>query len=454
MDRRHRISTTNAQDGPEGRGTNEAAAGLAAGVAARLAALKLLDAVLRRGQPLEAGLPAATRGLPRADDRALVHAIVAETLRRLGDLDALIDSATQRPLPDDAKARMALRIALVQALALGTPGHAAIATVLPLVDGGPRKLVHGVFGTLMRQHAALPELPMLPVAVADRWARAWGVPMLAHAARALARPPALDLTLADAADTAAMAANLGGISLMPGHIRLAERGAERSSERGAVPDLAGFGDGRWWVQDLAASLPARLIGPGAGTAIDLCAAPGGKTLQLAAAGWRVTAVDSGKSRVARLRDNLARTGQVAEVVTADALVWAPPSPVDALLLDAPCSATGIFRRHPDVLYRARASVIAELAALQARLLRRAADWVRPGGCLVYATCSLEPEEGEEQIGQFLSERLDYAIAPVQPGELPTGIAPSPQGWLRLLPGTLADAGGCDGFFVARMRRIV
>ncbi|MBA4048711.1 MAG: SAM-dependent methyltransferase [Sphingomonas sp.] len=417
---------------------------MAAGVATRLAALKLLDAVLRRGQPLEAGLPGATRGLTRADDRALVHAIAAETLRRLGDLDALIDSATQRPLPDDAKARMALRIALVQALALGTPGHAAIATVLPLVDGGPRKLVHGVFGTLMRKGMTLPEVPSLPAPVAARWGRAWGEDMVRGAAQALARPPALDLTLADAADTDVMAARLGAVSLMPGHLRLAERGA--------VPDIDGYGDGRWWVQDLAASLPARLIGPGAGTAIDLCAAPGGKTLQLAAAGWQVTAVDSAKSRVARLCDNLARTGLLADVVTADAFDWAPAGPAQALLLDAPCSATGIFRRHPDVLHRVRDTAIAELAEVQAALLRRAADWVRPGGTLVYATCSLEPEEGEEQIGQFLSQRLDYAIERVAPGEVPPGIAVTPQGWLRILPGMVADAGGCDGFFVARMRR--
>ncbi|WP_082730327.1 MULTISPECIES: RsmB/NOP family class I SAM-dependent RNA methyltransferase [Sphingomonas] len=438
---RNRISNSDAQEGPKD--------GLGAGVAARLAALKLLDAVLRRGQPLEAGLPAATRGISRADDRALVHAIVAEVLRRLGDLDALIDSATRKPLPDDAKARMALRIALVQALALGTPGHAAISTVLPLVDGGPRKLVHGVFGTLMRQGAALPELPSLPPATAERWQQAWGTAMLDHAARALAKPPALDLTLADAGETDAMAAALGGVSLMPGHLRLAERGA--------VPDIEGFGEGRWWVQDLAASLLARLIGRpaamGQGSVIDLCAAPGGKTLQLAAAGWQVTAIDIAQSRVARLRENLARTGLSADVVTTDALDWAPAVAADALLLDAPCSATGIFRRHPDVLHRVRAPLIAEMAALQERLLARAADWVRPGGYLVYATCSLEPEEGEEQIGRFLSTRLDYAIDRVLPDELPTGVVAAPQGWLRTLPGTLAGDGGCDGFFIARMMRI-
>lgn len=420
----------------------------APGVPVRRAALRVLDAVMRRGQPLEQALGPASRDISRADDRALVHAIAAETLRRMGDLDTLIDSATQRALPDDAKARMALRIALVQALALGTPPHAAISTVLPLVDGGPRKLVHGVFGTLMRANAALPEHPSLPMPVALRWQKAWGDDVVAAAERGLALPPALDLTLADPAQTADLAARLNGVSLMPGHLRLADHAA--------IPDMEGFGEGSWWVQDIAASLAARLIGRGAGHAIDLCAAPGGKTLQLAAAGWKVTAIDHNESRLARLRDNLERTQLQANIVTADALKWRPQAPADVVLLDAPCSATGIFRRHPDVLHRVLPSQIAEMAALQSQLLARAADWVRPGGRLVYVTCSLEPSEGEAQLDAFLAARPDYAIDPVRSDELPDGITPTASGWLRTLPGTLAvpgsDRGGCDGFFIVRMIR--
>ncbi|MDB5705566.1 MAG: SAM-dependent methyltransferase [Sphingomonas bacterium] len=413
------------------------------GVPARRAALKLLDAVLRQGLPLESALDRATQGIDRSDDRALAHAIAAETLRRLPDLDALIDSATQRPLPDDAKARFALRIALVQALALGTPPHAAISTVLPLVDGGPRKLVHGVFGTLMRGQATLPEFPGLSPDVEARWQSAWGEAIVDAAERAIAAPPPLDLTLADPAATDALSEVVGGVSLLPGHIRLANA---------HVPELPGFEEGSWWVQDLAASLPARLIGRGTGTALDLCAAPGGKTMQLASAGWGVTAVDSSESRLARLRDNLARTQLRAEVVAADLLKWSPREPADAVLLDAPCSATGIFRRHPDVLHRVSPKLIAEMARVQAQLLARAANWVKPGGLFVYATCSLEKAEGEEQIIAFLGSRPDFTVERVREEELPAGIAPNISGCIRTLPGMIADQGGCDGFFIARMRR--
>ena len=409
------------------------------GVPARRAALRLLDAVLRRGQAIEAALHNATQGVERADDRALAHAIAAETLRRLPDLDALIDSATRQPLPDDAKARAALRIALTQALVLGTPPHAAISTVLPLVDGGPRKLVHGVFGTLMREGATLPEDAALPPETAARWRAHWGDAMVQAAARAYSAPPPLDLTL-----RAEDAATPAGASLLPRHVRIANDGA--------IPDREGFAEGGWWVQDIAASLPARLIGGGSGRALDLCAAPGGKTLQLAAGGWAVTALDISQSRLARLEENLTRTGLKAAIVAADALAWTPDAPFDAVLIDAPCSATGIFRRHPDVLHRVTPRLIAETAELQTKLLTRAADWVRPGGLLVYATCSLEPDEGEAQIEAFLAMRSDYAIDPALPDELPDGVEAHPRGWLRTLPTMLVEEGGLDGFFIVRMMR--
>lgn len=415
------------------------------GTAARRAALVLLDAVLRRGLPLEAALASATRGLARADDRAFAMAIAAEALRRLPDLDALIDRATARPLPPDAKARGALRIALVQALAMETAPHAAIATVLPLVDGGPRRLVHGVFGSVMRGDAKLPEHPTLPADVAERWAAAWGEGEVAAASAMIAAPPPVDLTLADPGATERWVTELGGASLMPGHVRVA-RGTR-------VEDLPGYGDGAWWVQDVSASLPARLFPPGTGkTALDLCAAPGGKAMQLAAAGYAVNALDASKSRLARLRENLVRTSLKANVVVADVMAWSPPEPADAVLLDAPCSATGIFRRHPEVLYRARLRVIAELAVAQRAMLARVADWVKPGGTLVYAACSLEPGEGEEVAAEFAATRHDYRIAPVEPGELPEAVRPDAYGHVRVLPSMLATQGGGDGFFIARFVR--
>ncbi len=407
------------------------------GVAARRAALVMLDAVLRKGQTLDSAA-AAARGLPPAD-AAHASAIAGETLRRLPDLDELIDSATRQRLPDDSKARMVLRLALAQKIGLDTPDHAIVATALPLVDGGPRRLVHGVLGTLLRRGLGETEPPRLPPEVEQRWAAAWGDDVV-HAGRAaIAQRPPLDLSFAT--DAACEAYPLG-VSLAPRHRRL--------DAPGRIDSLAGFGDGTWWVQDLAASLPARLIPASAASVLDLCAAPGGKTMQLAAAGHSVTALDKSKSRLARLADNLARTGLTAKTIVADAIEYQPAELFDAVLLDAPCSSTGTFRRHPEVLYRARPSVIAELTELQTNLLAKAATFVRPGGTIVYAVCSLEPAEGEAIVSAFLAANPGFAISPPVVGELPDAVTPSPNGRVRILPGMLADVGGLDGFFVARL----
>jgi 16S rRNA (cytosine967-C5)-methyltransferase len=352
----------------------------------------------------------------------------------MADLDALIDSATRKRLPDDAKPRMVLRMMLAQWLRLETPPHAVIATGLPLLDGGPRRLAHGVFSTLSKRKVALPDAPTLPDGA---WAR-WG-DLAEEIAPGLAEPPPLDLTLRDPATTDEWLGRLGGESLAPGHIRL-PRGT-------AVEKLEGFAEGAWWVQDLAASIPAHLLGPGEGKRVlDLCAAPGGKTLQLAAAGWKVTALDISDKRMDRLRENLQRTGLDADIVIADALEWQPAEPFDAILLDAPCSATGTCRRHPDVLHRIGMRQITELAELQATLLKRAQSWLKPGGTLVYATCSLEIAEGEAQAAQ-----VDLRNEPIHAEDLPAGLQPDGHGWLRTHPGILAEKGGMDGFFIARWR---
>ena len=403
------------------------------GLPARAAALRMIDAVLRRGETLDQAAHAALRPVRGDADRALSRAIASEVLRWLVDLDTMIDSATRLRLPVDAKARGVLQLMLAQWLRLETPPHAVIATGLPLLAGGPRRLAHGVFSTLVKLGDGLPPAPTLPDDVYARWGvRADSI------ASGLADPPPLDLTLRDASATDEWATRLDGESLMPGHVRL-QRGT-------AVERLPGFAEGAWWVQDIAASLPARLLGQGGGRRVlDLCAAPGGKTLQLAAAGWDVTALDISKRRTERLRENLARTALSAQIVTANALEWQTEAPFDAVLLDAPCTATGTCRRHPDVLHRIGRTQIADMADLQAALLSRAQGWLAPGGTLIYAVCSLETEEGEAQ-----AARVPLPPAPVVADELPAGLlpglAPGDDGWLRTSP-----AQAMDGFFVARWR---
>ena len=405
------------------------------GLPARKGALKLIDAVLHRGETLDVAANGALLGIKGQADRALARALAGEALRWLTDLDALIDSATRLVLAQDAKVRSVLRLMLAGWLRLETPPHAVIATGLPLLVGGPRRLAHGVFSTLTKRGVTLPAVPNLPSEVAARLGERAGA-----IAAGLGTLPPLDLTLRDPAATAQWAERLGGVSLAPGHLRL-PRGT-------AVENLEGFDEGAWWVQDLAASLPARLLGAGNGRRVlDLCAVPGGKTLQLAAAGWHVTALDASAKRLQRTAENLTRIALTAEIITADVFEWEPAEPFDAVLLDAPCTATGTCRRNPDVLHRIGARQIAEMAELQAAMLVRAAGWVKPGGQLVYAVCSLEREEGEEQ-----AATVQLVPEPIRPEELPAGLLPTDQGWLRTDPGMLAQAGGLDGFFVARWRK--
>lgn len=402
----------------------------------------MLEAVLRRGRTLDSAAQGERKLKPA--DHALAIAISGEVLRRLTDIDALIDSATRQRLPDDSKARMVLRIALAQKIGLGTAEHALVATALPLVDGGPRRLVHGVLGTLLRRGVPAMDAPSLPPPVERRWSEAWQEEIVASARRLIAKRPPLDLTFVDNGFSAQFAEQTGGRSLAARHVRL--------RHSGPVSELPGFDQGHWWVQDLSASLPARLIKEGAGDVLDLCAAPGGKTMQIAAAGHRVTAVDQSETRLERLRENLRRTGLDAQLVPADALKWSPAGQFDCILLDAPCSATGTFRRHPEVLYRARADIIRTSAETQTRMLERAARWLRPGGCLVYSVCSLEPQEGEAVVTAFLDANSNFKIDPPTRGELPDFVTSHERGWARILPGLLESEGGVDGFFAARLVR--
>jgi 16S rRNA (cytosine967-C5)-methyltransferase len=410
------------------------------GVPARRAALQMLDSVLRQGRTLDSAAQNERALAP--NDHALAIAIAGEVLRRMPDLDAKIDSATKKRLPDDSKARMVLRMALAQKIGLDTPDHALVATALPLVDGGPRRLVHGVLGTLLRNGVSASDAPHLPAEVEERWARAWGDRAVEAARREIAKRPPLDLSFKSDEAAQAFANEHGGTTLAPRHVRL--------HDAGAIPKLAGFSSGEWWVQDLAASIPARLIPGDAKNVLDLCSAPGGKAMQLAAAGHAVTAVDSSAQRLKRLSENLQRTGLSAKFVTADILKWKPGQQYDAILLDAPCSATGTFRRHPEILYRARPRIIADSADLQAKFLARAAKWLSAGGTLVYSVCSLEPEEGEQVVQGFLEVHSDFRIHSPEP--IAGWLQPTDEGFVRILPGLLESEGGLDGFFTARLVR--
>ncbi len=409
------------------------------GLASRQAAVTLVHGVTVLGRPLDPMLDRVLSGLS-APDRGLARALTGGVLRHLPGLDRLIDSACARPLPPDARARQALRVALAGRLLLDTPAHATIATILPLLEGGPRRLVHGVLSTLFRDEAALLP-PSLPGPWAERWTQAWGAAEADAAARRLATIPPTDLCLADPGATALWTERLGATSLMPGHLRLP--GSQ------SIDELPGFAEGAWWVQDIAASLPARLLGDIAGKRVlDLCAAPGGKTMQLAAAGADVTALDINASRLKRLSSNLKRTGLPARIVEADARTWRPEAPFDAILLDAPCSSTGTFGRHPDLLYLKASLDLSALVKLQGDLLAQAAGWLKPGGRLVYAVCSLEPAEGEGGVPP-----AGLAPDPVRLSELPPGLVPTGAGTVRTLPSLWGNEGGADGFFIARYRKI-
>ena len=428
-------------------------AGSTEGLGARRAAVGLIDAALNR----RAGMEDAASGLgglePR--DRAFARALASETLRRKGSLDRTLDARLQRAPPEPV--RSLLRIGLAQLALLDVPPHAAVSTVLALAEAEKatrpfKGLLNGVLRGLERDGAkaavdAQPPEADLPDWLAARWRAAYGEATTHALALRLRETPPTDLSLRDPAEAAAVAGALEGV-VLPG-------GSVRTSLKGDVAAWPGYDEGRWWVQDTAAALPARLLDVKPGeTALDLCAAPGGKTLQLAAAGATVTALDKSAARAGRITDSLTRTGLSATVLIADVATWTGDGALfDAVLLDAPCTATGTFRRHPDVLWTARASDVASLVAVQSRLLDAAAERVRPGGRLVYCVCSLEREEGEAQAQGFLKRHEGFTAADVDPVALGVYAASkSPSGGLRLLPSSEEPAGGLDGFYAVRFDR--
>ncbi|GJD80551.1 Ribosomal RNA small subunit methyltransferase B [Methylobacterium gregans] len=443
------------QDGAAAEALAEVA-GLGARAAAQRAVAELIGQ--NRALALEDALSQASRGLDPAE-AALARAIATATFRRFGLIRAALGSRLDHGLPDDQPLLLALlATGAAQILDLAVPDHAAVDLAVRLAKTDRRTqhlggLVNAVLRRVARERDAIlaagdPLGDGAPDWLAARWRATYG-----ERAEAIGRAhlagATVDVTVK--ADPQGWAERLGAALLPTGSLRL-------PAESGPITALDGFEAGAWWVQDAAAALPARLLGARPGERVaDLCAAPGGKTAQLAAAGAAVTAVDRSAPRLERLRRNLERLGLAAEVVVGDALALDRPEGFDAVLLDAPCSATGTIRRHPDVAWTKSPDDIARLAGLQARLLDRAATLLRPGGRLVYCTCSLEPEEGEAQIAAFLSRSPDFARAPVTGDEV-GGLTEliDPNGDLRTLPchlGGGTDArGGLDGFFVSRFAR--
>jgi 16S rRNA (cytosine967-C5)-methyltransferase len=422
---------------------------------ARGVAIDLIGAVLRRRRPLDDAIEDAPEmgGLP-ARDRAFARLLVATVLRRLGQIDALIAHCLNTPLPPRAAmVHDMLRLGVAQLLFLRTPPHAAVATTVDLAEMrgflSHKGLVNAVLRRLSQEGPGLVEQQDAARLDTPDWLwRAWTQAYGADGARAISeahlKEAPLDLTVRG--DPEEWRERLDALLLPTGTLR--------RSAGGAIMSLPGYEEGAWWVQDAAAALPARLLGPVAGErVIDLCAAPGGKTAQLAAAGGLVTAIDRSPRRLERLNSNLARLSLRADTLVADAVSWRPPEPVKFVLLDAPCTATGAIRRHPDVPHLKTPDDVTRLAAVQERLVAAAVEMLQPGGMLVYCTCSLEPQEGPQQIARLLAHGAPVERRPIDATEI-GGLAQclTSDGDLRTLPSHLPELDGLDGFYAARLVR--
>lgn len=433
------------------------------GFEARQAAAETLWRVMKRGTFFEEAFAEAFAKPERAKveprDRAFARLLVTTVLRRHGELTHVINAHLQKPLPEPQGWIWPILLGgAAQLLFLDTPPHAAIGLAVEQCKADPNarrfdKLVNAVLRRVSDNGiSALEGLDAValnvPAWLLTGWEKTYGPELARRIAAASLEEPPLDVTVKG--DTVEWAAKLQGVPLPTGTVRILQAGR--------ITDLPGFDEGSWWVQDAAAALPARLLNAKPGQRVaDLCAAPGGKTAELAAAGAHVTAVDISSARLRRVKDNLDRLHLEAECVTADILSWQPAAPFDAVLLDAPCSATGTIRRHPDILHVRQNRGFEKLVDLQSKLLERASGLVRPGGLLMYCTCSLEPEEGEHQVARFLEAHPDFVRAPIaviEIGGLATAV--SPEGDLRTLPSHRFpgdEAGsGFDGFYAARLRR--
>jgi 16S rRNA (cytosine967-C5)-methyltransferase len=426
------------------------------GLGARTAALGALHGIFFNERPLYDALEAnlsKSKLAPR--DLAFARTIVMRALRHLGQIDHVLAHFLREPLPVRAgPAELILRIATVELLFLDVAPHAAVSSAVSMADRDDRaRHFKGLVNAVARRIAAEgksvlqgqdAEIANTPVWAWTAWTHAYGEQTARAIAKAHMVEPPLDITVKD--DREGWAQKL--------EAQILPTGTLRRLPGGRIEDLPGYAGGAWWIQDAAAAIPARLLGDVKGkSVIDLCAAPGGKTAQLAAQGAKVIAVDHAFDRMKRVMANLSRLNLTAEIEVADALEWRPKALADAVLLDAPCTATGTVRRHPDVLWRKNISDVMAQADLQRRLLNSAADMLKPGGTLVYCVCSLAPEEGEDVVANFLAVHDKFERVPISAAEL-DGQAEfvTSSGDLRTLPSHWPDKGGLDGFYACRLRR--
>ncbi len=420
--------------------------------AARSIAANTLTAVLERRRPLEEAWDKDAYSMLAARDKGFAQLLVKTTLRRLRQTDALLNIYLSKPLPPQAgTVGQHLRLGIVQLLWLETPPHAAVNEAVEAVRGQGYAPYAGLVNAVLKRAARdgkadMEKMPAvnLPDWLWQGWQSAYGREEAAAIAEALTAEPPLDITVKSGAET--WANRLRGEVTAPYSVRL--------NEYGQVMELEGFAEGEWWVQDIAASLPVTLLGGVRGLCVlDMCAAPGGKTAQLACAGAKVTALDRSEKRLRLVDENLSRLRLAAECIAVDAALYRPDAPPDAVLLDAPCSATGTLRRHPDVAWHRTPADIVRLADIQRKLLHHALDIVKPGGLVAYAVCSLEPLEGERQIEALLNERRDVKLCDAPAASPMHRLArKTPHGW-RTLPSFLPEQGGMDGFFMACIQKI-